>query len=117
MSSAMPAGRVIDRSASSRIIYVEVSSGKEIFLQIERGIKLMLAPRSARAKNSSNCGKLHRMRNLPGSPNFSGGGETEGPANVTPLRVVIALRSARGLEMVMLGSKPEPEEEAAFIWK
>nr|GEZ80687.1 hypothetical protein [Tanacetum cinerariifolium] len=174
MSSAMPSGRVVDRSASSRIICVGVSSGKESFLQIERGIKLMLALRSARAKHSSNSGKSHGMRNLPGSPNFSGnflkitveqfsftrvvaksnkfslllrrllnikalekrqahqlelefrppestslegGGETEGPAKVTPLRVVIALRSARGLGTVLLGSEPEPKDEAVFIWK
>ncbi|GJR03451.1 hypothetical protein Tco_0526435 [Tanacetum coccineum] len=32
----------------------------------------MLAPRSARAKHSSNSGKSHGIRNLPGSPNFSG---------------------------------------------
>nr|GFD22591.1 hypothetical protein [Tanacetum cinerariifolium] len=44
-------------------------------------------------------------------------GKTEGSAKVTPLRVVIALRSARGLGTVLLGREPEPEEEAAFICK
>ncbi|GJY57398.1 hypothetical protein Tco_0456513 [Tanacetum coccineum] len=39
---------------------------------MESGIRLMLAPRSARAKHSSNSGKSHGIRNLPGSPNFSG---------------------------------------------
>nr|GFB83598.1 hypothetical protein [Tanacetum cinerariifolium] len=67
----MPAGRVVDRSTSSRIICVKVSSGKESFLQIERGIKLMLAPKSAMAKHSSNSRKSHGMRNLLGSLNFS----------------------------------------------
>nr|GEZ28310.1 reverse transcriptase domain-containing protein [Tanacetum cinerariifolium] len=41
-----------------------------------------------------------------------GEGETEGPAKVTPLQVVIAIRSSRGLGTVLLGSKPVPEEEA-----
>ncbi|GJT47049.1 hypothetical protein Tco_0955764 [Tanacetum coccineum] len=68
----MPAGRVVDRSASSRIIYVGVSSGSESFFHMERGIKLMLAQRSAKAKHSTISGKLHGMRSLPGSPSFSG---------------------------------------------
>nr|GFC32122.1 hypothetical protein [Tanacetum cinerariifolium] len=68
----MLVGLVIDQSASSRIICVEVSSGKESFFKIERGIKLILAPRSARAKHASNSRKSHGMRNLPGSPNFLG---------------------------------------------
>ncbi|GJW06923.1 hypothetical protein Tco_1569346 [Tanacetum coccineum] len=63
----MPDYRVVDRSASSRIIYVGVSSGSESFFHMERGIKLMLAPRSTKAKHSSNSRKSHRMRNLPGS--------------------------------------------------
>nr|GEZ40707.1 hypothetical protein [Tanacetum cinerariifolium] len=71
MSSVMPAGQVVERSASLRIICVGVSSVKESVLQIERGIKLMLIPRSARAKQTSNSGKSHGMRNLPGSSNFS----------------------------------------------
>nr|GEV11649.1 hypothetical protein [Tanacetum cinerariifolium] len=43
------------------------------------------------------------------------GGETEGPAKVTPLRVVIALRSTQGLGTMLLGSEPEPEEETHHL--
>nr|GFD46629.1 hypothetical protein [Tanacetum cinerariifolium] len=42
--------------------------------------------------------------------------ETEGPAKVTPLRVVIALRYSQGLGTVLFGSEPVPEEEAVFIF-
>ncbi|GKG63064.1 hypothetical protein Tco_0638711, partial [Tanacetum coccineum] len=34
------------------------------------------------------------------------GGGTEGPAKVTPLQVVIALRSSLGLGTVLLGNTP-----------
>ncbi|GJS44010.1 hypothetical protein Tco_0569053, partial [Tanacetum coccineum] len=46
------------------------------------------------------------------STSLDGGrGGTEGPAKVAPLRVVLALRSSRGFGMVLLGNKPDPEEE------
>ncbi|GJX38746.1 hypothetical protein Tco_0252049 [Tanacetum coccineum] len=69
--SAMPWSEV-DRSANSSIILVLVSPWRLSFSKTESGIRLMLAPRSARAKHSSNSGKSHGIRNLPGSPNFSG---------------------------------------------
>nr|GEZ05435.1 hypothetical protein [Tanacetum cinerariifolium] len=109
MSSAMPAGRVVDRSASSRIIYVEALEQQRAQLELVFGppvvgcfrysvVSYPLSPRS-------------RFTSLEKE------GETEGPAKVTPLRVVIALRSTRGLGTVLLGSEPKPEEEAVFIWK
>ncbi|GKA31844.1 hypothetical protein Tco_0718211 [Tanacetum coccineum] len=69
-SSAIPDGLVVDRSASSRIIRVGVSSGSERLLPYGKSIKLMLAPRSAKAKHSTISGKSHRIRNLSGSPSF-----------------------------------------------
>nr|GFA43751.1 reverse transcriptase domain-containing protein [Tanacetum cinerariifolium] len=49
MSSATPLGRVMDLSADSRVIRVGVSSGRESFFHMDKGIRLMLAPRSAKA--------------------------------------------------------------------
>ncbi|GKF97333.1 hypothetical protein Tco_0293154, partial [Tanacetum coccineum] len=52
-SSAMPVGVEIVRSASSSIIRVFWSKlGDLDSFQMERGIRLMLAPRSAKAKHS-----------------------------------------------------------------
>ncbi|GJX59512.1 hypothetical protein Tco_0290902 [Tanacetum coccineum] len=70
-SLAIPAGVQIARLASSRVMRVEISSGKPNFFHTESGIKLMLAPRSARALHLSSL-KPHGMRNFPGSPSFSG---------------------------------------------
>nr|GFA32852.1 hypothetical protein [Tanacetum cinerariifolium] len=39
---------------------------------MDKGIRLILAPRSARAKQLSNFKKSHGMRNRPGSSSFSG---------------------------------------------
>ncbi|GJS53123.1 hypothetical protein Tco_0626485 [Tanacetum coccineum] len=69
----MPLVLVVDRLSSSlKTHLVGVSSGSKSFFHMERGIKLMLALRSAKAKHSAISGKLHGMRNLPGSPSFSG---------------------------------------------
>nr|GEW37780.1 hypothetical protein [Tanacetum cinerariifolium] len=56
--------------ASSRVMQVEISSGKPYFFQTESCIKLMLAPRSARALHLSSL-KPHGVRNFPGSLSFS----------------------------------------------
>nr|GEV59933.1 hypothetical protein [Tanacetum cinerariifolium] len=48
------------------------NSGSERFFHTKKVIKFMLAPRSAKAKHSSSSRKSHGMRNLPGSPSFSG---------------------------------------------
>nr|GFA10144.1 hypothetical protein [Tanacetum cinerariifolium] len=71
-SSAAPIGQEIDRSASSRVIKVGVSSGRESLFHTDNGMKFMLAPRSDKAKHSSIPEKSHGMRNLSGSPSFSG---------------------------------------------
>nr|GFD06691.1 hypothetical protein [Tanacetum cinerariifolium] len=67
ISLAIPAGVQIARLASSRIIRVEISSGRPSYFQTDSGIKLMLAPKSARAFYLSSL-KPHGMRNFPGSP-------------------------------------------------
>nr|GFC96116.1 hypothetical protein [Tanacetum cinerariifolium] len=75
--------------------------------------------------------KSHGIKNLPGSPNFSGvfagsevetggafsttRGDFEGPSYATPLRVVIAFKLLFGLAIVLLGRVPELEGDAVFI--
>nr|GEZ96933.1 hypothetical protein [Tanacetum cinerariifolium] len=46
--------------------------GSLSFFQIDKGIKLMLAPKSARARQLSNPVKSQGIRKRPGSPSFSG---------------------------------------------
>nr|GFB99946.1 hypothetical protein [Tanacetum cinerariifolium] len=65
--------------------------------------------RSANARHSSIPENSQGMRNLPGSPSFLG---MVGPLYATPLRVVIPFRSSLGLVTVLLGSVPDPEDEA-----
>ncbi|GJY05334.1 hypothetical protein Tco_0371274 [Tanacetum coccineum] len=77
MSFAIPIGLEIDRSASSSVMQVGVRSGSESFSQTENGIRLMLAPRSANAKNSSSLEIQKEFRNLPGYPSFLGFIEVE----------------------------------------
>ncbi|GJR69293.1 hypothetical protein Tco_0015358 [Tanacetum coccineum] len=48
-SSAIPIGSEIELSANSSVMQVGVSSGRERFFQTEYSIRLMLAPRSAKA--------------------------------------------------------------------
>ncbi|GJU19719.1 hypothetical protein Tco_1153061 [Tanacetum coccineum] len=57
----MPVGVEVDRSANSSIILVLVNPWRLSFSKTESGIRFMLAPRSARAKHSSNSGKSHGM--------------------------------------------------------
>nr|GFC76575.1 hypothetical protein [Tanacetum cinerariifolium] len=47
------------RSANSKTIFVTFKVGSLSFFQIDNGIRLMLAPRSARAKQLSNSEKSH----------------------------------------------------------
>nr|GEX55615.1 hypothetical protein [Tanacetum cinerariifolium] len=70
-SLTIPAGVQIARLASLKVIRVEISSGKPNFFQTESGIKLMLAPRSARALHLSSL-KPYKIGNFTGSPSFSG---------------------------------------------
>ncbi|GJY23374.1 hypothetical protein Tco_0397032 [Tanacetum coccineum] len=69
-SSAIPIGSEIDRSANSSVMQVGVSSGRERFFQTEYGIRLMLAPRSAKALHVLIPENSQGMRNRPGSPSF-----------------------------------------------
>nr|GFB05979.1 reverse transcriptase domain-containing protein [Tanacetum cinerariifolium] len=70
-SSATPTGRAIERSANSRVINIGVKLGRESLFHVENGIRLMLALRFASAKHLTIPGKLHDIKNLPGSPTFS----------------------------------------------
>nr|GFC96383.1 hypothetical protein [Tanacetum cinerariifolium] len=118
-------------------MHVGVKSGSDNFFHAEYGIRLMLAPRSASAKHSAIPEKSHGIKNLLGSPNFSGitvsfvasgtfsttGGEIEGPSYETPLRVVIDFKSLFGLATVLPGKVPELEGDAvaiislnSFVW-
>nr|GFC47662.1 hypothetical protein [Tanacetum cinerariifolium] len=72
MSLAIPIGLETERSASSRVIQVGVSSGSESPSHTESRMRFILAPRSANARYSSIPGNSQGMRNLPGSPNFLG---------------------------------------------
>nr|GEY61389.1 hypothetical protein [Tanacetum cinerariifolium] len=47
-------------------------SGRESLFHTDNGIRLMLALRSSRAKHSAFPRKSHGIKNLPGSPSFSG---------------------------------------------
>nr|GFC05982.1 hypothetical protein [Tanacetum cinerariifolium] len=58
------------RSASSKTIFVSLRVGSLSFFQIEKGIRLMLAPRSARARQLSNPVKSQGIRKRPRSPSF-----------------------------------------------
>nr|GFC62311.1 hypothetical protein [Tanacetum cinerariifolium] len=63
-SLAIPPGVQIARLASFRVILVRIRSGKPNCFQTDSGIKLILAPRSARALHLSSL-KPHEMRNFP----------------------------------------------------
>nr|GEX40694.1 uncharacterized mitochondrial protein AtMg00810-like [Tanacetum cinerariifolium] len=49
-------------SASSRVIHVGVKSGRESLFHTDKGIRLMLAPRSAKAKYSAFLGKSQEVK-------------------------------------------------------
>nr|GFD46940.1 hypothetical protein [Tanacetum cinerariifolium] len=60
-------GLEIVLSASSRTIFVSLRAGSLGFFQIDNGIRLMLAPRSAKARQLSNPVKSQGIRKRPGS--------------------------------------------------
>ncbi|GKF34247.1 hypothetical protein Tco_0107447 [Tanacetum coccineum] len=88
MSSAIPIDSEIERSTSSSVMQVGVSSGRERFFHTKYGIRLMLAPRSAKALHVLILENSHGIRNHminacakigqgvacinPGSPSFFG---------------------------------------------
>nr|GFA48622.1 hypothetical protein [Tanacetum cinerariifolium] len=144
-SSATPTGREIERSASSRVIQVGDSSGRESLFHTDNGMRFMLASRSAKAKHSSILGKSHGMGNLLVSPAFlkldvfgasiisrrhrvlchlgftfhyfirRRGSRNHGSFICKPLRVVIPFKSSFGLVMVLLGRVLEPKDEASQL--
>nr|GFB92147.1 reverse transcriptase domain-containing protein [Tanacetum cinerariifolium] len=59
---ATPLGRALVQGSSEWGLVLEVS-----FFQIDKGMRLMLAPKSAKAWQTSIPGKSQGMRNLPGS--------------------------------------------------
>ncbi|GJQ98871.1 reverse transcriptase domain-containing protein [Tanacetum coccineum] len=71
-SLAIPIDLVIERFASSSVMQVGVSLGRDRSFQTEYGIRLMLAPRSAKALHVLNPENSHGIRNRPGSPSFLG---------------------------------------------
>nr|GEZ94817.1 hypothetical protein [Tanacetum cinerariifolium] len=71
-SLAIPFGLDTERSASSRVMQVGVSSGSASSFYTENGMRFMLAPRSASARHSSIPGNSQGMRNLSGSPRIDG---------------------------------------------
>ena len=71
-SSRMPTGNLIDRSASWSDIEVGFGSPMFSFLQMERGIRLTLAPRSQSALLMWTFPRAQGIEKLPGSFSFSG---------------------------------------------
>nr|GFC73738.1 hypothetical protein [Tanacetum cinerariifolium] len=69
-SLAIPIGLETERSASSRVMQVGVSSGSDNSFYTKSGMRFMLAPRSANARHSSIPGNSQGMRNLTGSLSF-----------------------------------------------
>ena len=69
-SSIIPLGYLKDQSASYRVTIVGLSSPKPSFLKMERGIKLMLAPRSQSALSNTTFPIQHGIMKLPGSLSF-----------------------------------------------
>ncbi|GJY24283.1 hypothetical protein Tco_0397941 [Tanacetum coccineum] len=94
--SATPVGLEIVRSANSNTIFVSVRPESLSFFQMDKGMRLILAPKSARANSVSFVTSL--------SFSTTGGG-IGGPSYETPLRVVIALASFLGFGMVLLGKE------------
>nr|GEW18625.1 hypothetical protein [Tanacetum cinerariifolium] len=62
-------GYLNDQSANLTLILVGLSVSRDNFMYKEYGIRLMLAPRSAKALHEKALLKLHGIRKLPESPN------------------------------------------------
>nr|GEX41753.1 alpha/beta hydrolases superfamily protein [Tanacetum cinerariifolium] len=72
MFSAIPTGYWNDLSANITLILVGLRVSRDNLAYREYGIRLMLAPRSAKALHEKVMLKLHGMRKLSGSPNLGG---------------------------------------------
>ncbi|GJZ34477.1 hypothetical protein Tco_0580294, partial [Tanacetum coccineum] len=70
--SAIPIGYWNDLSANLTLILVGLRVSRDNFAYKEYGIRLMLAPRSAKALQEKILLKLHGIRKLPGSLSFGG---------------------------------------------
>nr|GEX58060.1 hypothetical protein [Tanacetum cinerariifolium] len=71
-SLAIPIGLETERSASSSVVHIGVSSGSESPSHTESGMRFMLAPRYTNARHSSIPENSQGMRNFPRSPSFLG---------------------------------------------
>ncbi|GKD96807.1 hypothetical protein Tco_1380704, partial [Tanacetum coccineum] len=69
---AIPTGYWNDQLANLTLILVGLRVSRDNFAYKEYGMRLMLAPRSARSLHEKSLLKLHGMRKLPGSPSFGG---------------------------------------------
>ncbi|GKE88461.1 hypothetical protein Tco_1565936 [Tanacetum coccineum] len=70
--SSIPTGYGNDLLANLTLILVGLRVSRDSFAYKEYGIRLMLAPRSAKALQEKVLLKLHGIRKLPGSPSFGG---------------------------------------------
>ncbi|GKB18947.1 hypothetical protein Tco_0852870 [Tanacetum coccineum] len=70
--SAIPTGYWNDQSANLTLILVGLRVLRDSFTYKEYGIRLVLAPRSAKALQEEVLLKLHGIRKLPRSPSFGG---------------------------------------------
>ncbi|GKF88725.1 hypothetical protein Tco_0262688, partial [Tanacetum coccineum] len=69
---AIPTGYWNDLSANLTFILVGFRVSRDNLAYNEYGIRLMLAPRSAKALQEKVLLKLHRIRKLSGSPSLGG---------------------------------------------
>ncbi|GJT91810.1 putative reverse transcriptase domain-containing protein [Tanacetum coccineum] len=67
---AIPTGYWNDRSTNLTLILVGLRVSRDSFAYKEYSIRLMLAPRSAKALQEKVLLKLHEIRKLPGSPSL-----------------------------------------------
>ncbi|GKE83382.1 hypothetical protein Tco_1557124, partial [Tanacetum coccineum] len=70
--SAIPTGYWNDRLTNITLILVGLRVSIDNFAYKEYGMRLMLAPRSAKAFHEKALLKLHGIRKLSGSPSLSG---------------------------------------------
>ncbi|GKB49057.1 hypothetical protein Tco_0899810 [Tanacetum coccineum] len=104
ISSATPLGRVIDRSANSKVIRVGVSSGRESLFQIERGITrfMLVLPRSSSRHNNPCPGNYNGKETWPGSPSIPSRSVLRSIADQFSVKRILANSSIFSLFMIKL---------------